>query len=178
MFTINFNTLLALSLLMTPTDDVKYVVMRPIVKEVASTLEIFDERERLYLLFADTSFPTDMILMRRRYQDFKDSPSLGDARRFPSMELCSVLIEFNRVYGSHLESRQALELHHRDWYAKALEENNELYHIWDTIREANTPYYVVTMRRTALKNLRDLIGKEDYYAGRLPPPAPIWRFEE
>jgi hypothetical protein len=46
------------------------------------------------------------------------------------------------------------------------------------VRDARCEYYYVTVRRQALKRLKDMLGEDDYYAAKLPPHVPIWRFEE
>jgi hypothetical protein len=46
------------------------------------------------------------------------------------------------------------------------------------VRDARCDYYYVTVRRLALKRLRELVGDEAYYAGNLPPCVPIWRLQE
>jgi hypothetical protein len=36
----------------------------------------------------------------------------------------------------------------------------------------------VTVRRQALKKLREMIGENAYYYGQMPPSVPVWRFRE
>ena len=50
--------------------------------------------------------------------------------------------------------------------------------MWDAVRDARCEFYYVTVRRQALKKLRDLVGEEAYLAGTLPPNVPTWRFNE
>ena len=57
-----------------------------------------------------------------------------------------------------------------------LQEVDRLYNIWDTVRDARCDYYYVTVRRQALKKLRETVGDDAYYSGALPPHVPIWRF--
>jgi hypothetical protein len=59
-----------------------------------------------------------------------------------------------------------------------LRETDDLYRVWDAIRDARCESFYITTRRMALKRLRDLIGPEAYYAGHLPPYVPTWRFQE
>ena len=42
-----------------------------------------------------------------------------------------------------------------------------LYQIWDLVRESNCDYYYITVRRQALKKLRDTIGAPAYTSGVL-----------
>jgi hypothetical protein len=96
--------------------------------------------------------------------------------RFPDRGLINELLSFNRAYRQHLDSRQALDL--TCWWElhEALQEADRLYQIWDTVRDARCDYYYVTVRRQALKKLREAVGPQAYYAGCLPPHVPVWRF--
>ena len=59
-----------------------------------------------------------------------------------------------------------------------LAETDRLYLVWDAVRDARCDFYYVTVRRQALKKLRDLVGDEAYATGELPPNVPTWRFRE
>jgi hypothetical protein len=114
--------------------------------------------------------------LRRRYQELSDAPPLCDCIRFPDCSLVNKLLSFNRSYHQHLVSRQALDPTGRWELHEALQEADRLYQIWDTVRDARCDYYYVTVRRQALKSLREAIGPQAYYAGCLPPHVPVWRF--
>jgi hypothetical protein len=58
-----------------------------------------------------------------------------------------------------------------------MQEADRLYQVWDTVRDARCDYYYVTVRRQALKRLRDMLGSDAYYSGVLPPHVPLWRFQ-
>ena len=89
-----------------------------------------------------------------------------------------LLLAFNRAYRQHIDVRQPLEL--LNWWELrvALQETDHLYQVWDAVRDARCDYYYVTVRRLALKRLRDLVGEEAYYSSNLPPCVPLWRFEQ
>ena len=86
------------------------------------------------------------------------------------------MLSFNRAYRQHLDSRQTLEL--TNWWElrEALQEADRLYQVWDTVRDARCDYYYVTVRRQALKKLRETVGEDAYCSGCLPPHVPVWRF--
>ena len=46
------------------------------------------------------------------------------------------------------------------------------------LRDARCEHFYVTYRRQSLAQLRDLIGLEAFYTGRLPPHVPLWRIPE
>jgi hypothetical protein len=179
------DNLLALLLLTSPPDTVEagiptkvFCWVRPSVQNLALKWEILDPREVRYILARPEDFVSDLNLLRRRFRELADAPPLHDGFRFPERERVNHLLAFNRAYRQHLTIRQPLELV-RWWELRAaLQETDHLYQIWDTVRDARCDYYYVTVRRQALKKLRQLVGEDDYYNGRLPPHVPLWRFQE
>jgi hypothetical protein len=129
------------------------------------------------VLTRSEDFASDLKLLRRRYQELANAPPVSDCQRFPDRATISDLLTFNRAYRQHLDSRLSVELV-RWWdLREAVQEADRLYQVWDTVRDARCDYYYVTVRRQALKRLRDTIGPEAYYGGQLPPHVPLWRFQ-
>src|SRR5205823_12083434 len=117
-------------------------------------------------------------LLRRRFYDLLDAPSLNDSLRFPDRATVNDFIALNAAYRQHLDVRQPVELAHW-WELRAAAQEAELLHqVWDMVRDARCEYYYVTVRRQALKRLRELVGDEAYYSGKLPPSVPVWRFQK
>ena len=56
-------------------------------------------------------------------------------------------------------------------------ETDRLFRAWDAVRDARCEFYYTTVRRHALKNLREMIGDDAFAAGELPPYVPEWRFQ-
>jgi hypothetical protein len=154
-----------------------YGAARSALQELAVQWEVLDPREVRYVLARPEDFASDLKLLRRRYQELVDAPPLHDCHRFPDRGTVSDLLSFNRAYRQHLDNRQTVELV-RFWELReALQEADRLYQIWDTVRDARCDYYYVTVRRQALKRLRDMVGSEAYYTSNLPPHVPVWRFQ-
>jgi hypothetical protein len=179
-----FEYLLAVALLTAPADAPEpavnpdlYLNLRPTLQQLAIQWEILDPREVRYVLTRSEDFSSDLKLLRRRYQELADAPPLCECYRFPDRATISDLLAFNRAYRQHLDSRQSVELVHWWELREAIQETDRLYQVWDTIRDARCDYYYVTVRRQALKRLRDTLGPEAYYAGSLPPHVPVWLFQ-
>jgi hypothetical protein len=103
---------------------------------------------------------------------------LHDCERFPDRAAINDMLAFNRSYRQHMDACQPVNLS-RWWEFRAvLQETDQLYQIWDTARDARCDYYYVTVRRQALKKLRELVGAEVYYSGEMPPYVPLWRFQQ
>ena len=179
--------LLAIALLTSPPDSFNpledaanpevFALLHTSLQQVAIDWEILDPREVRYVLTRPEDFASDLKLLRRRFQDLKDAPPLNDCHRFPDRSTISDLLAFNRAYRQHLDNRQTVDLVHAWEVRDALQEADRLYHIWDTARDARCDYYYVTVRRQALKRLREMVGIESYYTSNLPPYVPVWRFQ-
>ncbi len=153
-----------------------FAATRPTLQSLAISWEILDPREVRYVLTRSEDFCTDLKLLRRRYRELGDAPPLYDCLRFPDRSVVNDLLSFNRAYRQHLDCRQSLELTHWWELRECVQEADRLYQIWDTVRDARCDYYYVTVRRQALKKLREMVGEAAYYSGNLPPHVPIWRF--
>jgi hypothetical protein len=181
---LGFDYLLAVALLTSPADAAdpavsaeRFAVLRPTLQQVAVQWEILDPREVRYVLAHHEDLASDLQLLRRRYRDLADAPVLSDGLRFPDRAVVSELLAFNRAYRQRVDNCQAVEMVHWWELRETVQETDRLYQVWDTIRDARCEYYYVTVRRQALKRLRELIGEEAYYAGNLPPHVPVWRFQ-
>ncbi len=159
-----------------PSED-HWPTLRAALHQVAMAWEILDERETRYLLYNREDFQADLNLLRTRYRDLADAPQLAECQRLPDRHTVNELIRFNRAYRQHLEERQAWELDRADLLREALQETDRLYRQWDAIRDAQCDFYYVTVRRAALKRLRDAIGEEAFATGRMPPYVPLWAFQ-
>ncbi len=161
----------------TPHPD-QWPGLRDSVQRLALDMEILDPREASYIMAKRTDFATDLNLLRRRRVEFEDAPRLVDAGRFPDRKQVNELVLFNRGYRRHLIERHTLELDRADLIIDAIRETDQLYRVWDAVRDARCEFYYVTVRRQALKRLKCLIGEEAFNAAELPPNVPTWRFDE
>lgn len=161
-----------------PPDADEWPAVQEAVQKLAVEWEILDAREVRYVMARVEDWENDIALLRRRYQELKDAPKLCDAQRFPDRGTVNELLAFNRAYRRHLDSRQALEQDRGQCLRTALKETDYLYQVWDSVRDARCEYYYITVRRQALKRLRQTIGAEAYDTAELPPYVPLWRFQE
>jgi hypothetical protein len=101
----------------------------------------------------------------------------ADLRRFPPHEVVQEYLAFNRAYQAHLESQRLFATHHADEMNAVLRETRLLYWAWDKLDDAWTSC-TEAARWDALGHLRCLLGNDAYCRGRMPPPVPLWRFQE
>jgi hypothetical protein len=142
---------------------------------LALSYELLDPREVRYVLAKSDEFISDVRMLQRRAHDLHQAPMLHDAARFPERTIVNELLLFNRAYRQHLENCLPLYPNNADMRA-AKEEVEQLYQIWDCVRDARCEYYYVHIRRQALKRLHDMLGETDYQQANLPPHVPYWRF--
>ena len=95
--------------------------------------------------------------------------------KFEDLGPNSGLVE--EMYRQYLENRRQMNPSSSWELCETIGEVDRLYHLWDNIRDSRCDYYYVTIRRQALKKIRDEIGVAAFYNGQLPPHVPVWRFQ-
>lgn len=141
-------------------------------------MEVMDEREIKYMLVKPVELEADFKTLIARYIEFKDSPRLNMRAVFPDRETASQLIFLNRAYKSYLENLRSL-YPYDDPISDAIAETEFLYSIWDSVRDINTDYYYLHVRKQAMKKLKESLDKIDstyFYKGILPDPVSTYRF--
>ena len=159
----------------TPPEE-RWPAVRKALHETAVRWEIMDPREERHLLAARDDFEADLNLLRRRRAELADAPALADCHRLPDRRTVNELIRFNRAFRKQLEQREFWEPDRADLFQEALRETDRFYGQWDAVRDARCDFYYVTVRRAALKKLRDALGADAFAAGAMPPYVPEWRF--
>jgi hypothetical protein len=159
-------------------DPARWAMVQGSVQKLAIEWEILDPRETRYILAKPEEFGIDVNLLRRRYQELKDVPHLSDANRLPDRHTAADLLQFNRGFRKTLDSRKLLETDRSDEWLTVIRETDRLYQVWDAVRDARCDFYYVTVRRHALRKLKDMLGDDDWHTATLPPAVPTWRFAE
>lgn len=147
----------------------------PAIQQVAIKWEILDPRETGYVLAEPGRFEEDLQELRRRYKELAGAPPVAEALRFPDYKVANKMQACNRSYEKELRQRLIFDNVHREEIEMALQETERLYRIWDKVHEARRRYFYITVRRQALRELRQMIGDAAFYSGQLPPPVPLWR---
>lgn len=159
----------------TPSEE-QWSAVRDALHKTAVDWEIMDPRETRYVLSAREDFEADLNVLRQRYADLADAPRIADCQRLPDRRVVNELIRFNRAYRKYLEDRQVWESDRADLFHVTLQETDRLYKQWDAVRDAQCDFYYVTVRRAALKRLKDAIGADAFATGQMPHYVPDWRF--
>lgn len=165
-----------------PAQEQPYVVteadsFQNIYQLVFFSNELLDRREIRYMFSNPKNFIGDWEIIQRRIKDLKDAPYLSDAVVFPERSVVNELLMFNRAYRQHIEN--CLAVWHTNDFQVIKDEIEQLYVIWDAVRDAKCEYYYVHIRRQALLKLKTELDKIDptwYDRGIMPPHVPHWRF--
>lgn len=150
--------------------------VRPSLLKICLNVEIMDPREKQYLFCKDEDFGKDLLYIRKRYEELAGAPPLHDGMRLPERQLINDMLSFNRTYRTYLVDLLEFYEVDDDDIREAIKETDLCYKIWDEARDARCEYYYITIKRRALKNVRELIGDDAWNAGVLPPHVPVWRF--
>jgi len=148
------------------------------IGKVAIDWELMDPREAGFMFKRVEELRDDMEQLRGRYIDLKGAPLVNDGARFPERSAINEMLAFNRALREHIQIRQHIDTDRASACREAIHETDKLYQVWDAVRDAKCEFYYITVRRHALKKVRNLIGAEAYYSGNLPPYIPTWRFRE
>ena len=120
--------------------------------------------------------PRCLLALLLAYPAEPPDPPLCDLQRLPPAPVAREAIAFNRRCHRVLATRADTELHREQWWTDVLSETDQLYYVWDALADAHNESQSIAFRRQSLGRLRELIGSEAYYSGRLPPSVPVWRF--
>jgi hypothetical protein len=157
----------------TPQPAGPLVGLRPTLRSLALSWELLDPREEAYVFAEGGDFDADLDFLRRRCCNLADAPPLADCQRFPPREVAADLLTFNRAYRRALQLRLVVGTPWPEQAQAALVETDRLYHVWDALRDAASDGYYVSVRRQALRALREALGPECYAYGALPPHVPV-----
>lgn len=107
-------------------------------------------------------------------------PDIAWAYNFNCWGVCCTrpALDFNQAFQTHCRIKMGFGTEeHINYYAKVLEETKELYKIYDLIDDAFYGEFCLVRKRKSLHTLREILGEKNFYAGLLPAPVPLWRFE-
>lgn len=82
-------------------------------------------------------------------------------------------LKANRRYRQYLVARWEMDAFHADVLMDAIGETDWLYFVYELAATAADVESPIGRRRQALADLRDAIGAEAYYSGRLPAAVPV-----
>lgn len=156
----------------------EFFIFREEFVDISLRMELLDSREVGNVFSFKSSFLVDLDRMRETRVKLSGFPFIEDSKRFPSREEALNNLAFNAAFVSTLQDLKA----RYNWRIEELNiistETKQLADIWDNLKDAQSSYYHINVRRASLAKLRELIGEENYYNGIMPPHVPLWRFRE
>jgi hypothetical protein len=142
------------------------------LKRIALRLEIVGAHERWI-----DDYRSELGYVRRHWRELAQAPSLLDAQALPEALVVKECRNFNRCFERMLEARSQVVLYRQEAMREMLCETHRLGEIWALLETATSANQSWVCRRRSLLQLRQGLGPEAYYAGRLPPSVPLWRFQ-
>jgi hypothetical protein len=125
-----------------------------------------------------SDFRSELRYVRHYARLLREAPPLMDCELLPPTWIAAEFCRFNEQYQCHLRGQRFVCSHRADDICATLRETRQLHLFWDSARCATSSTQAWAYRRRTLKDMRDLIGAEAFYSGRLPPSVPVWRFRE
>src|SRR5262245_56612848 len=153
-----------------------HAAVAPGMRLIALEWQILDARELGRILVDPAAFAKDLKTLQEQLCKLQHAPLLEERGRFPSLKLVELLIANNRKYHTELHHRLEIDPLHAEELRDAMNEAEELFRAWDTLRVALTQHYYVDYQRQALDRLRAQLGLTAFYRGDMPPALPTWRF--
>lgn len=172
---------LAIALMLLSQSDPQPKAVIAFASEISAILihaEIMDKRETTYYFLRENEVQFDWAVMQKRAKELVNAPYINEHFLFmcSRAEAGEVLLE-NRKYFMYID--KAMQIHRNSDILKSAKEDTDLlYTVWGNIRDAKCEMYVVHVRRLSLMKVKEIIGDEAYYAGRMPPHVPRWYFSE
>jgi hypothetical protein len=150
------------------------------VRQLCIDWELLDPHEANGLYFRlPQDYKIDLRINQERWKSLKDAPKASDCLMFPCRENLKQSMEFNRACWRILNQRLGISLADDDWIREACADCETIYSIYNMAFNAACTNSWIYDRRKCLMILRDrMLGPEDYYAGILPPPIPLYLLRE
>lgn len=120
------------------------------------------------------------ILMAALLAPLDATPPLSDRDRFPPREVVRQAMQFNQAFAAHCLLQMQFYQSDKDrwgYWAQAYSETRYLFHCYDWLHAAQGGEgRDETYWRTSLCHLREMIGRDMYSAGTMPPCVPFRYF--
>jgi hypothetical protein len=110
--------------------------------------------------------------LRERWRDLEAAPAVCEAGRFPSWSVLEAWVQLNYRVREALAERQKVDAANWDELRAAIAEMSRVGAALQLAARAASPLHAAACRRRALRDLREMIGPEAFYSGRLPSPVP------
>lgn len=152
-----------------PTDaDLAHLAhLRPVVRDLAVAMELWDGRSRFDWC--------DLAKAQAACVDLADAPMSWEALRFPGPETARACMNMADGYVVMIEEKWLRTYpERRRELGDALCEARERYWAWYAALQV-AECWNVAQKREKLRDLRRLLGERDYYLGVMPEPIPYHR---
>lgn len=167
-------TIVALLLSPEPVEPVQFADPQTIAAlvRVGTVLELVGEGQAWA-----PAFSNECEWCRLRLIEVGDAPPLREVLRFPGRAIAVANIAFAYEFYAWLDLQQITYPHRYDDLQTLKTETTRAVAPWMALDKASDPQRFPCYRRVGLAELRDALGPELWYAGRMPSHIPIERFQ-
>lgn len=102
--------------------------------------------------------------------------AMGDLRAFPPPQVVIRWIGVNKRARDMISARAEIDFVNPGWWWEARCQAGTAQLILDTLASAQDETNNQEWRLRSLRQLRDVLGWTDYYAGKIPCAVPLWAF--
>jgi len=122
------------------------------------------------------SFHEEVGYVRRYWRLLPGAPRIDDRERFPSQAAANRMAQFSAEFRWNIESRVCGDIHRQDMVESVIEVARRREAVWGLVLRVRNPDSDWASVRGGMARLREILGEEAYYAGRLPPCVPLEAF--
>lgn len=125
---------------------------------------------------AINDFDSSVQLLQTIHKNVENYPKVFESGLFPDRKFVLDALSCNRVHRNLINDLKAVyPIWRHDVLNDTYRELIELDRIWTFLLYIDQESSV-THQRYMLNELKNVIGAENYYSGRMPPAIPVWRF--
>jgi hypothetical protein len=161
-----------------PTSVATIVFVRSELKGLSLHWQLLDAKYKDGWFRSRDDNPRELKIVRYRYCRLNGAPPAEYAVFFQiDWKEIQVGLEANADYLSHLSAVESV-YPNNPYIPKLREDALKLYQVWSMLTVVKSPQQEIDDVRFGLLRLRDLLGEDDFYQGRIPPSVPLRWYKE
>lgn len=143
------------------------------LQEIGYSLELMDRKTET--LFSSWQITDQLETLRWAFKNLNDAPSAWELQFVDRPNhVVKMMLQLSHESVSNYLVIKSLYPYRED-YRVYWEEAKKLHEVWQALDRVKSPSSSLSTRRDGLKFIRNSIGSEAFYQGRMPNPGPYWR---
>jgi hypothetical protein len=150
----------------------EHASMRAAILKVAIDHEWLNVAEAQTSLHYESQWQSDLDDIRCAREECDGLPHLWEGQIIPGHDIANKLCQFNYACRCRLSKRLLWEPENRAVLQLQIAELEHSYRAWEQLSYSKCCWSMKS-KRQALAALKDLIGEDDFSAGKMPDPSPL-----